>query len=72
MGNETMEALITLCSAGQHSARSYSDRFAIVSDENGELIAIFSCPDAMMLADALVALPELLEAVERALTPGAC
>jgi hypothetical protein len=69
---KTMEALRTLCSAGQHVANSYSDRFAIVSDENGELIAIFSCPDAMLLADALVALPELLEAVERALALDTC
>lgn len=67
-----MDALITLCSAGQHSANSYNDRFAIVSDKSGELIAIFSCPNAMLLADALVALPELLEAVEQALTPDTC
>lgn len=67
-----MEALQTLCSAGQRSASRCNDRFAIVSDKSGELIAIFSCPNALDMAEALVALPELLEAVERALTPDTC
>jgi hypothetical protein len=67
-----MDALKTLCSAGQSSANSYSDRFAIVSDKHGELIAIFSGPGAVELADALVALPALLDGMERAVAPDTC
>ncbi len=58
-----MDPLKTLSSAGQHVTNSYSDKFAIVSDRHGELIAIFCGENAIDMADALVALPGVVTAM---------
>jgi hypothetical protein len=59
-----MDPLKILCAAAPASANSYSDRFAIVSDRDGGLIAIFACPDAVAMADAFVSLPDLQRAMD--------
>jgi hypothetical protein len=59
-----MDPLKTLCSASPASANSYSEKFSIVSDRNGGLIAIFACPNAIDMADAFVALPGLMRAMD--------
>lgn len=59
-----MDALRKLCTAGQQVATFHHDRLATVSDCNGDLVAVFCCPNAITMADALVALPELLNAMD--------